>query len=489
MDTWWGVALTAATFNPAISACEKSHQWPTAQHILFAAAARCWEPSGVSWAATISACEKGGAWKEALRAFRSSTGTEEERTFQCSAAISAACHAGGVASWSTALKLLQCCQLLRIVATEVTFSSVLEAFTGQWEAAVQIIRGQCLLRSSMVAVNTAMKVCSFSGAPGAQKALLWLWASAEQLQPTAVTYSSLTAEGGYVASALRSQRDSVRLLASVLEKQVGEASERFGTNMSPQQMQALALQLWSSQTWDKEGCGPLSIAIGAASCAVAMARLARWHETHLYLTLTEFHVVDLSHRVACVEPMLLQTPQFWEILGYVEDEVQASLPHGIGHPCSLSLCPYGGSPDPVSCSCKQLYGEATQRLSERICIISTDPGEDRAKFPRRILALCCAAIQYQVGSCITSDASSPILLEDMPFHMAQVPPTPIIKPLEGGDMKLDDFLLPPPAVEPWEKSARGVYQVDLMQSLTMKFSATKMDYGASPGSSFESSGK
>ena len=25
-----------------------------------------------------------------------------------------------------------------------------------------------------------------------------------------------------------------------------------------------------------------------------------------------------------VEPMLWQTPQFWEILGYIEDEVQAS---------------------------------------------------------------------------------------------------------------------------------------------------------------------
>lgn len=175
----------------------------------------------------------------------------------------------------------------------------------------------------------------------------------------------------------RCTQDRVNQLMLMVEQKVGEASERFGTNMSPQQMQALALQLWSSQTWDKEGCGPLSIAIGAASCAVAMARLARWYETHLYLTLTEFHVVDLSHRVACVEPMLLQTPQFWEILGYIEDEVQASLPHGIGHPCSLSLCPYGGSPDPVSCSCKQLYSEATQRLSERVCIISTDPGEDR----------------------------------------------------------------------------------------------------------------
>lgn len=55
-------------------------------------------------------------------------------------------------------------------------------------------------------------------------------------------------------------------------------------------------------------------------------------------------------------------------------------------------------------------------------------------------------------------------------------------------MKFDDFLLPPAAVEPWEKSARGGYQ-DPMQLLTMKFSATKLDYGASPGSSFESSGK
>lgn len=36
-----GVALKAATFNPAISACEKSHQWLTAQHILFAAGVRC----------------------------------------------------------------------------------------------------------------------------------------------------------------------------------------------------------------------------------------------------------------------------------------------------------------------------------------------------------------------------------------------------------------------------------------------------------------
>ncbi|CAL1138050.1 unnamed protein product [Cladocopium goreaui] len=68
-----------------------------------------------------------------------------------------------------------------------------------------------MLQSSIVALNTAMKVCSFSGAPGAQKALLWLWASAEQLQPTAVTYS-------YVASALRSQHDSVRLLAGVRQR-------------------------------------------------------------------------------------------------------------------------------------------------------------------------------------------------------------------------------------------------------------------------------
>eukprot|EP00434_Breviolum_minutum_P032131 symbB.v1.2.028416.t1/scaffold2968.1/size66330/6 len=135
--------------------------------------------------------------------------------------------------------------------------------------------------------------------------------------------------------------------------------------------------MWSSHDWDSEGCGVLSVAIGAASCAVAMSRLARWRETHLYLALTESHVVDLSHRVACAEAMLLQTPQFWEILGYVEDEVQASLPQGVGQPCHLSLCPYGGSPDPTSCTCKELYGETQQRLSEKVCIISTDPGDDR----------------------------------------------------------------------------------------------------------------
>jgi len=55
------------------------------------------------------------------------------------------------------------------------------------------LQSQSFIRCA-VCRNQAMKVCSFSGAPGAQKALLWLWASAEQLQPTAVTYSSLAAE-------------------------------------------------------------------------------------------------------------------------------------------------------------------------------------------------------------------------------------------------------------------------------------------------------
>ncbi|CAK9116544.1 unnamed protein product, partial [Durusdinium trenchii] len=172
----------------------------------------------------------------------------------------------------------------------------------------------------------------------------------------------------------RCTKDRINYLMLMVENKVSEASEQYGNHMGPQQLQALALELWRL---GHKQCGPLSVAIGAASCAVAMARLARWRETHLYITLAEFHLLDLSYRLACVDSMLLQMPQFWEILGYIEDEVQASLPHGVGHPCHLSFCPDGGSPDPSSCSCGHLYREPTHELSDKICIISTDPGDDR----------------------------------------------------------------------------------------------------------------
>lgn len=98
----------------------------------------------------------------------------------------------------------------------------------------------------------AMQACSCSAVPGARRALLWLWSSAERLQPTALTYSILAGKNlgilpqareqyayfcdvyhtmmravmtalysplpGFVASALSSKDESVRLLASNLAR-------------------------------------------------------------------------------------------------------------------------------------------------------------------------------------------------------------------------------------------------------------------------------
>ncbi|CAE7624416.1 unnamed protein product [Symbiodinium pilosum] len=58
--------IGAASFNPAISACEKGLQWQFALHILGMAGDRRWRPSDVSWAAAVSACEKAGPWQRAL---------------------------------------------------------------------------------------------------------------------------------------------------------------------------------------------------------------------------------------------------------------------------------------------------------------------------------------------------------------------------------------------------------------------------------------
>ncbi|CAJ1329380.1 unnamed protein product [Effrenium voratum] len=137
----------------------------------------------------------------------------------------------------------------------------------------------------------------------------------------------------------------------------------------------------------QRSCGPLFVALGAASCAVAMARMAHWRETYLYVSMTEAHLADLGQRAACAESMLLQTPHLWEILGYVEDEVQAASPHGFGKPCHLSFCPDGGSPDHSTCTCRSM-GKSTSRLSSRMCIISTDPGGDRPleTEPQRLVA-------------------------------------------------------------------------------------------------------
>ncbi|CAJ1403571.1 unnamed protein product [Effrenium voratum] len=182
----------------------------------------------------------------------------------------------------------------------------------------------------------------------------------------------------------------INRLMVMIEDKVGGMSERLGGRLGPEHLRSLAMELSSSRgPWlrAQRSCGPLFVALGAASCAVAMARMAHWRETYLYVSMTEAHLADLGQRAACAESMLLQTPHLWEILGYVEDEVQAASPHGFGKPCHLSFCPDGGSPDHSTCTCRSM-GKSTSRLSSRMCIISTDPGGDRPleTEPQRLVA-------------------------------------------------------------------------------------------------------
>ncbi|CAE7624406.1 XYL1 [Symbiodinium pilosum] len=221
--------------------------------------------------------------------------------------------------------------------------------------------------------------------------------------------------------------------AEVTEAQHNLAQENAEDEVEQgsEHLRALAMELWSakgSPQLARRHCGIGAIALGAASCAVAMARLGQLREAYLYLTMTEVHVADLMSRVACAHGALLQIPQLWEILGYVEDEIQAASPFGHGKPCTLSFCPNGGSPNHETCQCEQLGPAQVPRLSHRICMVSTDPGDDR-----------------------------------------QVPATPVIKPRCDSAELLqfglpDDFLLPPPATEmeldgSWGKT--GGYQVPI----------------------------
>lgn len=172
----------------------------------------------------------------------------------------------------------------------------------------------------------------------------------------------------------------INRLMVLLEDEVVKLNEQFGGRYGSEHLRALAMEMWTDTGLPRlarRRCGVGAVALGAASCAVAMARMGQLHEAYLYLTMTEVHVADLMSRVACAHSTLLQTPQLWEILGYVEDEIHAASPFGFGHPCSLSFCPDGGSPNHETCRCEQLGPSSIPRLSDRICIISTDPGDDR----------------------------------------------------------------------------------------------------------------
>ncbi|CAE8625886.1 unnamed protein product, partial [Polarella glacialis] len=167
---------------------------------------------------------------------------------------------------------------------------------------------------------------------------------------------------------------------------------------SDSKLRTLAMQLWSSQgtVWAsaRNVCGDLAVALAGASIAVAMARTQNIWEAYIFVTFTELHLADLTGRVACAQAALLHNQHLWEILGYVEDVLQAEAPYGFGSPCKLSFCPFGGSPDLASCSCRPLYGKGREDRAEagirhgneqgqKSSTVSPKHKEEEARAPRR----------------------------------------------------------------------------------------------------------
>ena len=56
---------TEISYNSAISACEKGHQWEQALSTLQDMRLPQLEPDVISYSAAISACEKGQHWQQA----------------------------------------------------------------------------------------------------------------------------------------------------------------------------------------------------------------------------------------------------------------------------------------------------------------------------------------------------------------------------------------------------------------------------------------
>jgi len=129
-----------------------------------------------------------------------------------------------------------------------------------------------------------------------------------------------------------------------------------------------------------EECGELAVALTAALGVMSEARSSHFYAASVYLAFTQAHLMDLVSSTACGDWQQARAPQLWELLGFAEDALQAKLPHQPAPPCLLDFCPFGGSPNSSSCVCERLYRrKEAPRLSQRksLCIISSDPGEDR----------------------------------------------------------------------------------------------------------------